>query len=44
MGKGIPFGSYAESQGRRAIIGGGQCNVRCTARKRIGPTSVPSVR
>jgi hypothetical protein len=44
MGKRIPFGSYAESQGRRAIIRGGQSNVRCSARKCIGCTSIPSVR
>jgi hypothetical protein len=43
MGKVIPFRSYAESQGR-TIIRRGQRNVRCTARKRVGPTSVSSVR
>jgi hypothetical protein len=43
MDKGNPFGSYAEDQSQRAIIGS-QSNVRCTARERIVSTFVSSVR
>jgi hypothetical protein len=44
MSKGIPFSLHVESQGRRTIIRRSWSNVRCTARKRIRSSSVPSLR
>jgi hypothetical protein len=44
MEKGIPFGSYAESQSWRTIVRGSQSNVRCTTRERIGSTFVSIIR
>ena len=44
MDKGIPFGSYAESESRRTTITGSLSNVRSTARERIGSTFVSSLR
>lgn len=41
MDKGIPFGSYAESQ--REIVRGIQSNVKCTAREPIGSAFVSSL-
>jgi hypothetical protein len=38
MDKGIPFGSYAESQ--REILRGSQSDFKCTARARIGSAFV----
>jgi hypothetical protein len=43
MHKGIPSGPYAESQSGRASVGGSQSNVRSTARKCAGSTTVPSL-
>jgi hypothetical protein len=44
MDKGIPSGPYTESQSGRASVGGSQSNVRITARKCAGSTTVPSLR
>ena len=44
MSKGVLFGSYAESQSKRAIIRGSSSNVWCTARQRIRSSSVSSLR
>jgi hypothetical protein len=44
MDKGIPSRSHAESHGRRDIIRISQSNVRCSTRKRIRSSSVPSLR
>ena len=41
MDKGIPFGSYAESQSE--IVRGSQSNLKCTARECAGPAFVSSL-